>query len=137
MIDTMTGRATGLPRKDFGIFYPVGYLVAAFTAGADARRVRHDLLGGGYEADDCTEVAGSEVAEASRRNLDANTGFLSRLGWADSAVNIHLEAALRGAAFLLIYAPGRTDVQRAMTVIRRGPFEFVHRYNRLSIEELD
>jgi hypothetical protein len=121
---------------DFGIFYPVGYLVVAFPKQEDAQRVQQDLLTGGYEQADCQLYTCEEVAAAAQRNLAENTGFLARLGWSDDAVQAHLDAARQGSAFLLIYAPGDTDAARAMNVIRRVPFDFAHRYHRLAIEEL-
>lgn len=122
--------------KSFGIFYPVGYLVAAFPLHADARLVQQDLLAGGYEEEDCALYTAEEVEEAAERNLAGQTGFLARLGWSDIAVQTHLGAAQHGATFLLIYAPGDTDSGRAMNVIRRHPHAFVHRYHRFTIEEM-
>lgn len=123
--------------KDFGgIFYPVGYLVAAFPDEEKAQRVKQDLMTGGYDDEDVRLSTCAEVAAAAERNLAENTGFLARLAWSDDAVKIHLEKARQGAAFLLIYAPGDTETARAMNVVRRVPFEFVHRYHRLAIEEV-
>lgn len=119
-----------------GIFYPVGYLVAAFPERAHAERVRDDLMTGGYDGADCELFTSSQVAAAAERNLERNTGWLARLGRSDEYVRKHLESAQDGASFLLIYAPGDTDADRAMNVIRRVPFEFVHRYRRLVIEKL-
>ena len=121
---------------DFGIFYPVDYLVVAFPVPDDAQQVRRDLLAGGYDAVDCEQYTSSEVATIAQGNLAENTGFFARLGWSSAAVQIHLDAALHGAAFLVIFAPGDTDVSRAMNVIRRVPFEFAHRYHSLAIEDL-
>lgn len=122
--------------RDWGIFYPVGYLVAAFPKREDAWQVQQALMTGGYDQEDCVLYTCKEVIAAAGSNLAENTGFLARLGWADEAVQIHLDAAKEGAAFLLIYAPGDTDTARAMNVIRRGSFEFVHRYHRFTIETL-
>ncbi len=110
--------------------------MAAFQNKDDAEQVQRDLATGGYEPHDCILRTDEEVAAAAERNLDENTGFLARLGKSDEAVQIHLDAAKQGAAFLLIYAPGDTDAARAMNVIRRVPFEFAHRYHRLAIEDL-
>lgn len=121
---------------DFGIFYPVGYIVAGFPNQVDAQRVQQDLFTGGYEPQDCTLHTCEEVAEAASRNLDDNPGFLARLGRSDDAVRTHLEAAERGASFLMIYAPGDTEASRAMNVARRVPFVFAHRYHRLVIENM-
>lgn len=119
-----------------GIFYPVGYLVAAFPSERDAQRVREDLLTGGYDPDDVQLYTCTEVTAATERNLAQNRGFLARLAWSDNAVKIHLDEARQGATFLLIYAPNDTDAARAMNAIRRVPFEFVHRYHQLAIEEV-
>jgi hypothetical protein len=124
------------PATDYGIFYPLGYLVVAFPKQEDALHVQRDLMVGGYDQADCEVYASEEVAAAAERNLAGNKGFLARLGWSDEAVKIHLESARQGSAFLLIYAPHDTDVARAMNVIRRVPFEFAHRYQRFTIEEL-
>jgi hypothetical protein len=124
------------PATDYGIFYPLGYLVVAFPKQEDALHVQRDLMAGGYDQADCEVYASEEVAAAAERNLADNKGFLARLGWSDEAVKIHLESARQGAAFLLIYAPNDTDAARAMNVIRRVPFEFAHRYQRFTIEKL-
>ena len=119
-----------------GIFYPVGYLVAAFPKKEDAERVQRDLMTGGYDQADCQLYTCSEVAAAAERNLAEHVGFLSGLAWSDNAVRIHLEKAREGDSFLLIYAPGDAEAERVMNVIRRVPFEFVHRYHRLAIQEM-
>jgi len=122
--------------SDFGIFYPRGHLVVAFGKRQDAEQVRRDLLAGGYDPADCLLATAEEVAEGARRNLEDHTGFLARLGKSDEALARHLEAAKHGATFLLIYAPGDLESERAMNVVRRVPFEFAHRYHRLAIQVL-
>lgn len=119
-----------------GIFYPVGYLVAAFPDREAAERVRNDLLTGGYDESDSALYTCAEVAEAASANLSEHRGFLATLAWSDEALKIHLEKAREGAAFLLIYSPNDIETARAMNVIRRVPHEFVHRYHRLAIEEV-
>jgi hypothetical protein len=121
---------------EFGTFYPSGHLVVALGAREDAERVREDLLTGGYDPSDCLIAGADEVAEASRQNLEDHTGFLARLGKGDEAVRTHLEAAKKGNSFLLIYAPTDLESERAMTVVRRVPFAFAHRYRRFAIEVL-
>lgn len=121
----------------FGLFYPVGYLVVGFKNEKDALQVQQDLKTGGYEAEDCASFSCRQVIEVASDNLEKNTGFLARLGWADEAIKIHLETAKEGGSFLVIYAPDSVSSDRAMNVVRRVPFEFVHRYHRLAIEELE
>lgn len=121
----------------FGLFYPLGYLVVGFKNNEDALRVQQDLKTGGYEPDDCVLFSCNEVIEAATDNLEKNEGFISRLGWADEAIKMHLETAKEGGSFLIIYAPDKLTSDRAMNVIRRGSFELAHRYHRLAIEELE
>jgi hypothetical protein len=121
---------------DFGIFYPHGYIVAAFHSQEDAQRVQDDLFRGGYEAADCIVVPGSDVATAATRNLSTHRGWLSRLGKSDEAVRLHLDAANGGATFLRIFAPNDTDAERVMNVIRRAPFSLAHRYQRFAIQHM-
>lgn len=127
---------TEKPKKigtDFGLFYPVGHIVAAFPNQQDALRVRDDLMRGGYDADDCVVYNSEEVARMISENLE-EAGWLARLGKTDEALQKHLEAAQRHDAFALIYAPCDTCAERAMNVIRRVPFEFAHRYRRFAIQ---
>lgn len=121
---------------DFGVFYPLGHIVVAFPKYEDALRAQRDLLAGGYDLADCVVRKSEEVAAAAAANLSENTGWLARLGKSDEAVQAHLNAAKQGAAFMLIYAPGDTDAERAMNVVRRVPFELAHRYRRFAIEDL-
>jgi hypothetical protein len=121
---------------DFGIFYPRGHIVVAFTSNEDAERVQRDLLAGGYDPADCLLLTAKQVAEGAKRNLEDHTGMLARLGRSDEAVRKHLDAARHGDTFLLIYAPGDTESERAMNVVRRVPFEFAHRYHRFAIQTL-
>lgn len=114
--------------------------MAGFPESDHADQVRRNLLTGGYDAKDCVLYRAAEVADATERNLNGNTGFFATLGPSYEIVGIlvgiHLEAAKKGAAFQLIYAPGELEATRAMNVIRRVSFAFVHRYHRLVIEEM-
>jgi hypothetical protein len=121
---------------DFGTFYPRGHLVAAFPKREDADRVRRDLLTGGYDPHDCQLFPAEAVARNARRNLEENTGFLATLGRSDEAVEAHLAAADKGSTFLVIYAPSDLEAERAMNVVSRVPFDFVHRYHRFAIQVL-
>ena len=121
---------------DFGIFYPLGYIVVAFSNDDDALRVQRDLTTGGYAPDECIVYTSETVAAAAQQNLDENAGWLARLGKSDEAVRRHLQAAKQGAAFALIFAPGEVEASRAMNVVRRVPFELAHWYHRFAIQDM-
>lgn len=118
---------------EFGIFYPTGWMVAAFPDGVSAEQARRDLFSGGYSEEDCRLASGNQVTPAARDQLH-DPGWLGRLGKADDMVRQHLEAAEKGSVFLVIYAPTEPEAERAMNVIRRVPFLFAHRYRRFAIE---
>jgi hypothetical protein len=123
-------------KTDFGVFYPLGHIVVAFPEYEDALRVQEDLLTGGYDSADCVVYRSEEVAAAAAHNLSETTGWLARLGKSDEAVQAHLNAAKEGSAFVVIFAPGDTDAERAMNVVRRVPFELAHRYRRFAIQDM-
>lgn len=131
-------KAHHLDHTDLGsFFYPTGFLLAAFSKEEDAKTVQEALITGGYDPEDCMFQSSQKIAYESQRDLDEHTSFFDRVGWSYDAVKVHLEAAKEGAVFLFIYAPGETEAERAMNVIRRVPFKFAHHYHRLTIEELN
>ena len=131
-----TGAADPLELSEFGVYYPRGYLVVAFRRREDAERVRQDLLAGGYDPRDVRLYTGDEVARSAVLDLERRSGVLARLGHSAEAVEAHLEAAREGCTFLFIYAPGDVELERAMNVVRRAPFELAHHYHRFAIHVL-
>jgi hypothetical protein len=120
---------------EFGIFYPTGWIVAAFPQQESAEQVRRDLFAGGYDEGDCKLVSGQQVVPSAQGQLD-DAGWLARLGKADEYVQEHLKAAKGGSTFLIVYAPSDSEADRVMNVIRRVPFDFVHRYRRFAIQTM-
>ena len=128
------GKSAELHRS-FGIFYPTGWIVAAFPEHAFAERVQGDLFTGGYDETDCKLVGSNEVIPSAQTQLDSS-GWLAKLGMADEMIGRHLDAANRGSTFLLIHALSDAEAERAMKVVRRVPFDLAHRYHRFAIEEI-
>ncbi|MBA2409886.1 MAG: hypothetical protein H0V62_08985 [Gammaproteobacteria bacterium] len=121
--------------KDFGAFYPTGYLVIAFERGDDARQTCHELRVGGYDEQDCAVHEPRDVAERAHRNIN-NAGLMARLGKSIAAVKKHASAAGNGATFLTVYAPDDVEAERVMNVVRRRPHVLAHRYQRFAIQDL-
>jgi hypothetical protein len=119
----------------FGLFYPTGWIVAAFREHRSAEQVHCDLRTGGYDDDDSRIIEGKDVKEIATAQLQ-NASWLARLGTADEMLERHLAAADAGSAFLMIYAPSEEEMARVMNVVRRVPFEFAHAYRRLAIQDL-
>ena len=123
-------------QTDFGIFYPVGYLVAAFSNAEDARGAQQQIIAKNFDPAACTLHGSEEMQAFLEKNLSENNGFLAKLGKSDDAVKVHLEAAKKGATFLLTHAPDDEQATSALEVLRAAPFDFIHRYHRLAIEEI-
>jgi hypothetical protein len=49
---------------------------------------------------------------------------------------VQLEAAKRGASFLVVYAPTEPETARVMNVARRFHAQIAHKYNRLTVEAI-
>lgn len=119
-----------------GMFYPVGYIVAAFPNEETARAVQTALASGGMAAAACRLLSSTDYEKMARKELAQNTGFLATLGKTDEVVQRGLDAARKGASFLMIHAPHNEDAVRVMEAVKKGPFEFAYRYHSLAIEEL-
>jgi hypothetical protein len=122
--------------KDFGIFYPTGCLVAGFASENHAIAIQAGFLSEGYRGDDCSLFNAKAILLAADHDLERHDGFLARLGWSAKAVQKHLDLAREDGALLVIHAKTDAEAEHAMNIIRRAPFEFVHRYHALAIEEL-
>ena len=110
-------------------------MVAAFPEKAAAEQVQRDFYSGGYEATDCKLVTADQVIPVAQDQLQ-DAGWLARLGKADELLEEHLSAARSGSAFLVIYAPSDAEADRVMNVVRRVPFDFVHRYHRFAMQTM-
>lgn len=119
-----------------GMFYPTGYIVAAFPGADKARAAQQALRKTGIAEDDCRLVDGATYASMARQELAQNTGFLANLGRTHDIVRRSLDAAENGAAFLLIRAERNEDAVRTMEAIRQVPRSVAYRYHSLAIEEL-
>lgn len=122
-------------RSDFGAFYPMGYVVAAFPGASDAKRVRKDLLTGGYEERDVLHFEADAMAASLRRNLEG-AGLMAGLGATKSSLRRQLGLAEKGCDFLLVHAPSHEEVDRVMNVVHRVPFRLAQKFHRFAIEDL-
>jgi hypothetical protein len=118
-----------VPGTDFGIFYPVGYIVAGVPRGEDAERVQRDLRTGGYAEADCRLFDTAQVAQEPRqqRRRPGPAGPGRRRGQATSRGGQQGRFVPVDLCALGSRSGGGDD----------GPalFVFAHRYHRLAIEE--
>lgn len=84
MSDAARKRSARAIGTDFGIFYPVGYIVAGLPEPPQAEQVRHDLLSGGYEAQDCAMSAPPKLKK--RLGRISTTTLVSWPAWAGATM---------------------------------------------------
>lgn len=104
----------------FGVFYPKDYLLAAFPSFEHAERVRLELAGSGFAADDVTAVPASEVvhhAEDHHRKEGLfgylMTGLSRFIDTEESYADYDVRLAREGAGFLAVYCPSEELKRKA------------------------
>lgn len=121
--------------SDFGAFYPTGYVVLAFPKPAGAKRVRKDLLTGGYDERDVIHFDAAAMSRVLANSLE-NAGFLASLGTTKQTLRKQLGFAEKGCDFLLVHAPTDDEAERVMRVARRLPLRLAQKFHRFAIEDL-
>jgi hypothetical protein len=122
--------------RQFGMFYPRGYIIVAFQSGADAERTRRSLIEGGYAEDDVRLMDTNRVLEGSSADLEHLSPLIKALGSEASMMESHRSGAAAGQTFLIAYAPSDLDAERLMNVARRSGFIRAHKYDRFTFTEL-
>ncbi|HEX6669388.1 MAG TPA: hypothetical protein VF061_07500 [Gemmatimonadales bacterium] len=78
-----------MPRQ-FGIFYPRGYVVVALRSAEAAKQLRRALLEGGYADDDVQLMSMERVLEGASADLEQLTPLVRALGSETEATESHL-----------------------------------------------
>ncbi|HEX2219617.1 MAG TPA: hypothetical protein VHG35_12495 [Gemmatimonadales bacterium] len=128
-------KSPGVPRQ-FGIFYPRGYVVLALRTADDAERVRGSLLEGGYVEDDVQLMPIERVLEGASADLEHLNPLVRALGAEAGATESHLASAQAGHTLLIAYAPSDLDTQRLMNVARRVGYVKAQKYDRFTVTDL-
>jgi hypothetical protein len=120
----------------FGVFYPLGYVIVALRSQEDAERMRQLLLDGGYDESDVILWDSAQVATGARELRQSASVIAKIFGAELGAMDKHIELADAGYAFLGAYSPSDLDTQRVMNVARRFRYGLAQKYDRFSITEL-
>ncbi|HYC33876.1 MAG TPA: hypothetical protein VEB59_16415 [Gemmatimonadales bacterium] len=124
------------PSRQFGIFYPRGYVVVALPSTEAADRMRRTLLDGGYDEEDIKVLERERVLEGATADLEHLSLFVRALGSEPQVSEGHQRGAAEGHAFLVVYAPSDLDTERLMNVARRHGYVKAQKYDRFTISEL-
>lgn len=119
----------------YGVFKPVGHVIASFPTDVDARGARDALLAVGFEASAIVSYTPAQMKEQADTDID-QAGVLAGVGQELNLVRAHRELALQGYSFLVVKAPSDDDAQRVADVATRFNANRAQKYGRLMIEEL-
>lgn len=117
-----------------GVFYPTGYVVAAFPSSRDARKARDALLADGFDSDAVQHIDARSMAQEAGSNLE-HRGLMA-VGASVPVREKQLELAREGCDFLLICAPEDDEEQRVIRALSTVPVRYAVKYKRLIIENL-
>jgi hypothetical protein len=128
-------KSPGVPRQ-FGIFYPRGYVVLALPTAEAAEQVRRSLVEGGYAEEDVQLMSMERVLEGTSADLEQLSPLVRALGYESQATESHQASAVAGHALLIAYAPSELDTERLMNVARRVGYVKAQKYDRFTVTEL-
>jgi hypothetical protein len=119
--------------KDWGAFYPSGHMVIAFQAQANLEQLTQGLKDLGQVSTDHLEVTSSQMIEFAERNIQ-EAGALATLGTSVTTLQAFLDAARKGAVFLIVPTPDDETAEQVASVLRGVPHLLAERYRSLAIE---
>jgi hypothetical protein len=127
-------QATNHPEA-FGVFKPVGYIVASFRTEDDLSRASHQLQDAGFGPDEQVRYSADEMVHQANADIE-QAGMLASVGQELNLVKAHRELAEQGQCFLIVHAPTEKQTQRVADVMRATGATRAQKYGRLMIEEL-
>ncbi len=119
----------------FGVFKPVGHVIAAFRTAADQQAAAQALLQQGFAASALMRFTPDEM----KARVDADmkgASALASLGQELNLVKAHRALAESGCYFLVVHAPDDDLAERVAVVAREMKAVAAQRYGRFIIEEL-
>jgi hypothetical protein len=117
----------------YGVFKPVGHVLASFPSERDARSAVEALKTAGFP--DVAYYAPDEVRERAERDI-ANAGVLASIGQELNLVKQQRDLAEQGHPFVSVLAPEDDAARRAADIVARHNADRAQKFGRLIIEEL-
>jgi hypothetical protein len=122
--------------ETFGVFMPVGHVVASFPTADDMAAAANALTGeGGFLAEEVVRYSPEQMKAQVDHDV-ANASPLASLGQELNLVKAHRALAERGYSFLVVHAPKDDQTERVVQIAKRFNAERAQKYGRFVIEEL-
>ena len=117
----------------YGVFKPVGHVLASFPTERDARSAVEALKQAGFPS--VAFYPASEVLERAERDI-RNSGVLANIGQELNLVKQQRDLAEEGHPFVSVLAPEDDAARRAADIVARYNADRAQKFGRLIIEEL-
>jgi len=117
----------------YGVFKPVGHVLASFPTERDARQAVDALKEAGFP--NVAFYPADEVLERAERDI-ANAGVLASIGQELNLVKQQRDLAVEGHPFVSVLAPEDDAARRAADIVARFNADRAQKFGRLIIEEL-
>ena len=117
----------------YGVFKPVGHVLASFPTEGDARSAVEALRTAGFP--DVAFYPAAEVLERAERDI-RNSGVLANIGQELNLVKQQRDLAEQGHPFVSVLAPEDDAARRAADIVARYNADRAQKFGRLIIEEL-
>lgn len=117
----------------YGVFKPVGHVLASFPTERDARSAVEALKTAGFP--NVAFYPADEVRERAERDI-ANAGVLASIGQELNLVKQQRDLAVQGHPFVSVLAPEDDAARRAADIVARYNADRAQKFGRLIIEEL-
>ena len=123
----------GNSQTAYGVFKPVGHVLASFPTERDARSAMQALQTAGFP--NVAFYPAAEVLERAERDI-RNSGVLANIGQELNLVKQQRDLAEQGHPFVSVLAPEDDAARRAADIVARYNADRAQKFGRLIIEEL-
>jgi len=117
----------------YGVFKPVGHVLASFPTERDARSAVEALKQAGFP--EVAFYSADEVRERAERDIE-RAGVLATIGQELNLVKQQRDLAREGHPFVSVRAPADDEARRAAAIVARFHADRAQKFGRLIIEEL-
>jgi hypothetical protein len=119
----------------YGVFKPVGHVIAAFPSEADLEGALTALRRRGFADADLVVYSPEQMKRQADIDIE-QAGVLAGIGQELNLVKAHRELAVQGHSFLVVHAPKEAQARGVADIARRFRATRAQRYGHLMIEEL-
>ena len=119
----------------YGVFKPVGHVIAAFPSDSDLQGALTALRRRGFADVDLVVYSPEQMKRQADIDIE-QAGVLAGIGQELNLVKTHRDLAEQGHSFLIVHAPKEAQARGVADIARRFHAARAQRYGHLMIEEL-